>query len=430
MKIPPYEQRLRWFHQARFGMFIHWGLYSLLGRGEWVLFQERMKVADYARLAARFRPRRFDADAWAGLAAEAGMKYMVLTTRHHDGFCLFDSQVSDFTSVKTAARRDFVAEYAAACRRAGLKVGFYYSLLDWRFPGYFEPRRHRASAEAMVQQAHDQVRELMSQYGRVDVLWYDGDWINHGHAGIDDKAGFWRAKKLNAMVRRLQPHILINNRSGTREDLDTPEQQVTASAAGRGWESCMTMGDFMGWGYMAHNPNWKSTAQLLHALVSAAAGEGNFLLNIGPRPDGGVRREEAVRLRAMGRWLETNGESIYGSQRCALHGGLGGKLTSTNTWTMIGLWTRKGKTGYLHLVRWPGREAVIPLVKTRALSARLLATGKPVTVRQEYNGRLILSGLPARPPHPAINVVAVIFAGEPQRLAERDSAAWLEGRAR
>jgi len=430
MKTLSYDERLKWFHQARFGMFIHWGLYSLLERGEWVMYQERIRSSTYAKLADRFSPKKFDPDAWADLAAEAGMKYMVLTTRHHDGFSLFDSQVSDFTSVKTAAKRDFVAEYAAACRRAGLKVGFYYSLADWRFPGYFEPKRLKASADRMVEQVHGQVRELMSNYGRVDVLWYDGGWINHDQAGIDDVAGFWRSKELNAMARRLQPHLIINNRSGILEDLDTPEQHVTASKPGRGWESCMTMGFFAGWGYTKHNPTWKSPAQLLHALVSAAAGEGNFLLNIGPKPDGSIRREETVRLKAMGEWLKTNGAAIYGSQRCDLQGGTGGKTTTTNTWSMVGQWTRKGTTGYLHIDRWPGPEAVIPLVKTRALSATLLSTGKRLKIRQEYNGRLIISGLPENPPHPAINVIAVKFAGEPHRMAEADFAAWLEGEAK
>ncbi len=204
--IPSYEERLKWFHEARFGIFVHWGLYSMLGRGEWVMFQERIPAREYAKLARRFKPAKFDADALAAVAVDAGAKYMVLTTRHHDGFCLFDSKVSDFTSVKSAAGRDFVAEYIHACRKAGLKVGLYYSLLDWRFPGYFEPKKYPDSAAAMVQQLHDQVRELMTNYGKIDVLWYDGDWINHGCAGIDDKAAFWRSRELNDMARQLQPH--------------------------------------------------------------------------------------------------------------------------------------------------------------------------------------------------------------------------------
>jgi len=427
--VPSYQKRIEWFHQARFGLFIHWGLYSLLGRGEWVMFQERMSPQEYAKLADQFVPKKFDADAWAGLAVEAGMKYAVLTARHHDGYCLYDSAVSDFTSVKCAARRDFVADYVKACRKAGLKVGIYYSLLDWRFPGYFDPKKHPDSAEALKVQYREQVRELMTNYGKIDVLWYDGEWINHGMAGIDDKAGFWRSREVNAMVRKLQPHILINNRSGTDEDLDTPEQHVKASKPGRGWESCMTMGFFTGWGYTKHNALWKTPAQLLHALVSAASGEGNYLLNIGPKPDGTIRREEADRLKAMGAWLKLHGEAVYGSQRCDLHGGSGGKTTPTNNWSMIGTWTRRDNVGYLIIDRWPGTEAIIPLVQTRARSAKLLATGQKLKVRHEYNGRLVISGLPLTPPSADLNVIAVTFEGEPHRMAEANSAAWLTASA-
>jgi alpha-L-fucosidase len=416
--VPSYEERIAWFHQARFGMFLHWGLYSLLGRGEWAMFVERWRATEYARLANKFNPAKFDADAWAGLAAEAGMKYMVLTTRHHDGFCLFNSQVSDFTAPKTAAKRDFVAEYADACRRAGLKVGFYYSLLDWRFPGYFEPGKQKKSAEAMVQQVHDQVRELLTGYGQVDILWYDGGWVAHGKAGIDDIATFWRATELNAMARELQPHLLINNRSGQPEDLDTPEQHVTASAAGRGWEACMTIGDSCGWGFVEHNPNFKTVPQLLQHLSTAASGEGNFLLNVGPKPDGTIRKEEQVRLKAMGEWLGTYGEAIYGSQRCALNGG------------MIGMWTRKGNTGYFHIHRYPGRKAIVPLVASEALGARLLGSDAELSVKQDYNGRLTISGLPSRPPHNCQCVVAVDFAEEPGSIPEPDAAAWLKGRVK
>jgi len=420
--MPSYENRLKWFHQARFGMFIHFGLYSLLQRGEWAMFLERIPAAEYGKLAWQFNPHRFDADAWAGLAAEAGMKYMVLTARHHDGFCLYDSRHSDFTSAKSAARRDFVAEYVAAARRAGLRVGLYYSLLDWRFPGYFEPEKQKRSAAALVRQLHDQVRELMTQYGRIDELWYDGDWVCHGQVQVD-KAVFWRARELNDMVRRLQPHILINNRSGTQEDLDTPEQHVTASGPGRGWEACMTMGDSVGWGYIRHQPNLKSVPQLLQNLCTCAAGEGNFLLNVGPGPDGSIRREEASRLRAIGRWLQVNGEAIYGSQRAALCGGSG------HWWILPGVWSRRGRTGYLHLFRYPGTTVVCPLVGTRALAAELLGSSAKLTLRWESNGRLLISGLPARPPHPAVNVLKVRFAEEPQALTEPNRAAWLRGHA-
>jgi alpha-L-fucosidase len=418
LDVPSYDQRMKWFHQARFGMFIHWGLYSILGRGEWVMFNERVKAREYARLARRFKPKSFDATAWAQAAAGAGMKYMVLTTRHHDGFCLFDSKVSDFTAPKTAAARDFVAEYVDACRKAGLKIGFYYSLLDWRFPGYFEPslRRNQKSVAALVEQAHAQVKELMSNYGKIDMLWYDGGWVAHGGSGITDIAAFWRATELNAMARKLQPQIVINNRSGTPEDLDTPEQHVTASASGRGWESCMTVGDDCGWGFIKNNPNMKSLTQLLQYLVTAAAGEGNYLLNVGPKPDGTIRKEEILRLEGMGQWMKTNGEAIYGSQRCELHGG------------MIGTWTRKGKSAYLCIFRWPGKQARVPLVKSKALSATLLGSDAKLAVEQGYNGQLTISGLPNKPPHGSVNVVKVEFAEEPKSMVEEDHALWLKGK--
>ncbi|MDP6381374.1 MAG: alpha-L-fucosidase, partial [Phycisphaerae bacterium] len=311
-RVTQYQERMRWFHKARFGMFIHWGLYSIPGNGEWWMFSNRIPRSDYEKLADRFNPTKFDADAWAGLAAEAGMKYMVLTSRHHDGFCLFDSQVSDFTSVKRRARRDFVAEYTTACRKAGLKVGLYYSLLDWRFPGYFQRDKYLDSSEAMAQQFRDQVRELMTQYGKIDLLWYDGGWIGTEveHFDFDDMSElhkFWRSKKVNAMARKLQPGIIINNRSGVDEDIDTPEHHITASAKGRGWESCGTIGDTCGWGYVRHNPNWSTVPTLLQNLVTCTAGQGNYLLNVGPSPLGVIRREEVVRLRAMGDWLRRMG---------------------------------------------------------------------------------------------------------------------------
>jgi len=400
-----YARRLKWFHEARFGMFIHWGLYSIPARGEWVMYQERIPKEEYALLAQQFNPAKFDADAWVGLAKEAGMKYMVLTTRHHDGFCLFDSQASvgGFTAVKTAARRDFVREYVEACRRGGIRIGFYYSWLDWRFPGYFlGPEKEPESFNAMVEQAHGQIRELMTNYGKIDILWYDGHWL----PGIDSKdwARYWRSAEVNAWVRSVQPDIILNNRSGLEEDLDTPEQHVTASRPGRGWESCMTIGDSCGWGYIHHNPNRKTVTQLIQHLVTAASGEGNFLLNVGPRADGTIPEEDATRLLAMGHWLAKNGESIYGSQRCAFGGGI------------IGATTAKGNTAYLHVFRWPGETACIAGVDNAVESARLLATGQRFEVSRASNGRLYIHGLPSEPPDPNDTVIALELDGPPRAL--------------
>ena len=419
-KLASYAQRTKWFHQARFGIFIHFGLYSLLGRGEWVMFVEKIPAPDYAKLARRFNPRKFDAHALANLIAESGAKYAVLTTRHHDGFCLFDSKVSDFTSVNSPAKRDLVAEFVSACRKAGLKIGLYYSLLDWRFPGAFQPDKYPDSVQDMVQQAHDQVRELMTNYGKIDLLWYDGEWIYHDE-GREKQGAFWRATKLNAMARQLQPHILINNRSGIIADFDTPEQHVTAAKPGRAWESCMTMGDPCGWGYLRHNPNFKTVPQLLQNLITAAAGEGNYLLNIGPKPDGSIRREEVTRLKQIGQWLKTNGQGIYGSQRCAL-------IDRPRAHKDVGIWTRKGNTAYLHVIHWPGKQAVLACVKTKALSAQILQTAQKLKIRQEYNGRLVLAGLPVKPPHQFVTVIKIRFAAQPVGT-KVPSAAWLTGQA-
>ena len=408
-----YAERMAWYHQARFGMFIHWGLYSLLARGEWVMYMERIPVEEYARLAGRFAPRRFDADAWAALARDAGMKYGHFTTRHHDGFCLFDSQASDFSSVQTAAKRDFVGAVVTAFRRAGLKVGLYYSLLDWRSPGYWHgPKRRPRDHAEMVAVAHEQVRELMTNYGRIDCLFYDGGWLpgeGDWKGWVREKWGmtlseFWQSEKLNRMVRKLQPHIIVNDRTGLPADLDTPEQHVTASRPGRGWEAVMTIGDFCGWGYIRNNPNRKSVTQLIQHLVTAASREGNFVLNVGPKADGTIARDDAKRLEGMGEWLAVNGEAVYGSQRCALSGG------------MIGMWTRKGTTAYLIVFRWPGETACVAGVGNRVKSATVLATGHRARVAQGENGRLFLKGLPKRPPDPHATVIKVELDGEPRTV--------------
>ncbi|MCX8183670.1 MAG: alpha-L-fucosidase, partial [Crenarchaeota archaeon] len=224
------EKRMSWWVEARFGMFIHWGLYAIPARGEWVMYCERIPKNEYARLAQKFNPKRFDADKWVELAKQAGARYMVLTTRHHDGFCLWDSSVSDFTSVKTAARRDFVAEYVEACRKAGMRIGFYYSLLDWRWPAYWDgPEKNPEGWKEFRNYVHAQVRELLTNYGKIDILWYDGGWPHSPDA--------WGSEQLNAMVRSLQPEIIINNRSGLPGDFDTPEQRIEVSH--RPWEACM-----------------------------------------------------------------------------------------------------------------------------------------------------------------------------------------------
>ncbi|MBU0713738.1 MAG: alpha-L-fucosidase [Verrucomicrobia bacterium] len=419
-KISSYEKRTAWFHQARFGMFIHWGLYSLLGRGECVMWAERIPVKEYAKLADRFTPARFDVDRWVSLAKAAGMKYVVFTAQHHDGFALYDSKASDFTSVKTAAKKDFVAAYVKSCRKYGLKVGLYYSLPDWRFPGYFNLGKYPQSFKAMIKQAHSQVRELMTNYGKIDYLWYDDFcdrlWIPDGEpisstmeaGGSPEIPKLWHSKQLNQMARSLQPQIMINNRSGLEEDLDTPEQAIAVSKPGRAWESCMTMGDFCGWGYIKNNPNFKTTTQLIQNLVTTASGAGNYLLNIGPKPDGTVRAEEVTRLKEIGKWMQVNGESIYGSERLPDRWG--------GVWGcgMLGAATVRGNNAYLHIFRWPGETVAVAGIKNKVLAATILATGRKAKIEQTKDGRLFLKGLPKEPPDRNDTVIRLKLDGKPK----------------
>ncbi len=407
------DKQYAWFDESRFGMFIHWGLYSLLGRGEWVQHVERIPCSEYAKLADEFKANSCDPEQWVKLAKETGMKYVVFTTRHHDGFCLYDSKVSEFTSVKTAAKRDFVADYVKACRKHGLKVGLYYSLLDWRFPGYFDPGKYPDSVAALVEQIHAQVKELLTNYGHIDLLWFDGGWASTPEFRLIPE--FWGAHELYDMARKLQPHIMINGRSGLAGDFDTPEQEVKASEKGRRWESCMTIGDFCTWGYVRHNPNLKPVSQLIQNLVTCASNAGNYVLNIGPKPDGSVQDEFVSILGEIGRWMKINSESILGSERLPAGWGASGFAWPTNG-GMLGACTARGNQAYLHIFRWPGETACLVGITNKVLSAKLLATGQQLNVEQTSDGKLIIKGLPVQPVDPYDSVIELELDGTPKAI--------------
>jgi len=230
-------RRMQWWHAARFGMFIHWGLYSVLGRHEWVMENEGIPVSEYEKLAPQFKPKPNAARDWARLAKRAGMKYMVMTTKHHEGFCNFASNLTNYCAPKQGPGRDLVKEYVDAARGEGLRVGFYYSLMDWHHPDGAMCKTDDAARRRFVDYIHGQVKELMTNYGKIDILWYDVAWP------LDAKG--WESVEMNTMVRKLQPDIIINNRSKIPEDFDTPEQRIEASA-NRPWESCMTLNDSWG----------------------------------------------------------------------------------------------------------------------------------------------------------------------------------------
>ena len=291
------EARMKWWHEARFGMFIHWGLYSQLGRHEWVMENEGIPVAEYEKLAASFHPKPNAARDWARLAKQAGQKYMVMTTKHHEGFCHFDSKLTNYCAPKQGPGRDLVKEFVEAARAEGLRVGFYYSLMDWHHPDGARCATDEQARRRFVDYIHGQIRELLTNYGKIDILWYDVNWP------LDVKG--WESEKMNEMVFQLQPQIIVNNRNGLAGDFATPEQTIRADA--RAWESCMTMNG--SWGYHQADTDWKTPRTIVRNLAQCAHDAGNYLLNIGPRADGSVPEESVKILAATGKWLERNGPS-------------------------------------------------------------------------------------------------------------------------
>jgi alpha-L-fucosidase len=380
-------RRMKWWHEAKFGMFIHWGLYSVLGRHEWVMENEGIPVSEYQELAKRFTPKPNAARDWAKLARRAGMKYMVMTTKHHEGFCLFDTKYTSYCAPKQACGRDLVKEYAEAARAEGLRVGFYHSLMDWHHPDGARCADDEAARKRFVEYIHGQVREICAY--KPDVLWYDVAWP------LDAEG--WESLKMNRMVRGLLPDVIINNRAKVPEDFDTPEQRIEASK-GRAWESCMTMNG--SWGYHKNDDDWKTPKTVVRNLITCARGGGNYLLNIGPKPDGSIPEESMRILTAVGKWMDKNGSTIYGSDPCRV-----GRSNYLN-------FTRKGNTLYVHAHFWPGETLVVAGLTNKVLSAKLLAGGKKVEFTQD-RFRVRFTGLPAAPPDDPVTTLAVECDSEP-----------------
>ena len=367
-------RRVKWFREARFGMLICHGIYAQLGRGEWVWNRERVPFDEYVALADTWQPRAGCARAWAQVAKQAGTKYMVLTAKHHDGFCLWDTAQTDFNAVKRSPGRDLVGEYVDACRSAGLKAGLYYSLADWHNQDGWRCWADMKARKRFVKFTHACVRELMSNYGKIDVLWYDGGWP------LDAKG--WQSVKLNRMVRELQPDILINDRSLIPEDFGTSEGAVTPHEGSPVWEACMT---FQGaWGWMTVAPDaWYSCAEVLAMLRTAANEQGNLLLNVGPKPDGSIHKVAAERLVQVGKWLRKNGEAVLPNMD---------KKPGPFEWTSHGCWSAKGNTGFFWVLRRLGGEIALGGLRAKVKRVTVLASGKELPFEQT-SARLVIKGM-------------------------------------
>jgi alpha-L-fucosidase len=383
-------RRMKWWHEARFGMFVHWGLYSVLGRHEWVMENEGIPVSEYAPLAKQFKPQPHAARAWAKLAKQTGQKYMVMTTKHHEGFCNFNTKLTDYCAPKQGPGRDLVAEYVEAARAEGLRVGFYYSLMDWHHPDGARCARDEEARKRFVEYTHGLIRELLTNYGKIDVLWYDVAWPL-------DAAG-WESERMNKMVFELQPDIIVNNRNKLQGDFSTPEQHITAETTGRAWETCMTLND--SWGYQRADDAWKTPKQVIRNLVSCSRDTGNYLLNIGPKSDGSIPEESVRILNEVGQWMQRNGETIYESELC--------QPRRSN----YASFTRKGNTLYMHVHFWPGDTVAMCGLMTKVKSARLLASDQKVQFEQD-KFRVRFKGLPSEAPDHPVTTIAIECESEP-----------------
>jgi alpha-L-fucosidase len=413
--------RTTWYRNAKFGMFIHWGPYSQASvEASWPIMRPKpggITEAEYRALPATFNPDKFDPRAFVDLARSAGQQYMVFTTKHHDGFCMFDSSYTDYKITNTPYGKDIVAQLAKACGEDGMPLGFYYSPPDMHHPGFRdttklakenwngEPQRPEWPSYLGYMQL--QLSELLTRYGPAALIWFDG--LNHQEK--------YNGARVIQMIHEFQPATLVNDRIGVDGDYETPEQFIPTAIPTKGvvltgidpnvssrlkntiprqedfrlWETCMTINNT--WAYNNNDHEYKSEQTLVRSLVEVASRGGNFLLNVGPQPDGQIQPEFQQRLRAVGDWLTLNGDSIYGTTYGPVQGVAGLRTTAND------------KSIYVHVFDWPASTLEIAGIEGRVLSARLLANGRPLTFRQTEDKLQI--DLPPQAPDPNVSVIAL-----------------------
>lgn len=453
--IRPYDaaqqERLKWFGESRLGLFIHWGLYSIPAgqwpgrtnqrRGEWIMLEEDIPSAEYERLAGQFNPVKFDAKAWVEVAKDAGFKYLVLTTKHHDGFCLFPSRHTDYDIADaTPFGRDPVRELAEACREAGIVFCVYYSVADWHHPEfpakYSQPARDpHTDARSTTRGFHgapkadadigkyadylrDQVRELLTNYGPIGIVWFDGG----GALRVPDRAELLKGDELVRMINAVQPQTLINNRAGVLADYGTPEQRIPGGRTTEPFEVCMTLN--RKWGHNRFDREWKSPALVVRNIADIVSKGGNYLINVGPTAAGELPPEDVAILRTVGQWTRANAEAIYGAGPTPFGDELGHADPAQKdahgqpAWVSREEWRCSTKPGrlFFHLLQWPGENFVLPEFPNRVKRAYILSD--PGRTPLAVDGRAVR--LPAARPPLLPAVLCVEIEGEIQPRAASD----------
>ncbi len=400
------DSRMQWWREARFGMFIHWGIYAVPAQGEWYMANANVPREKYAQYAKEFDPTEFNADEWVRIAHDAGMKYLVITSKHHDGFCIFNTKATTYNAVQaTPWHKDPLQALSAACRKYGVRFAVYYSIMDWHSPDqgankpdsvapvynptHFEPGKKQAYIAYMK----TQLKELVTQYHPA-ILWFDGGWMN-GWTSEDGKA-------IYEYSRKLDPKLVINDRAMGAGDYGTPEQQIPANGLpGQDWETCMTINN--NWGFNLTDISFKSVADLLHNLIDIASKGGNYLLNVGPTAKGVIPHPEVDRLEAMGRWLKLNGESVYG--------------TTASPFTVQLPWgrcTQKSENLYLQVFDWPkDNKLVVHGIYDKPSLVYLLADKNRAELQFEKEGDSLVINVSSKATDSICSVITLEFKGRP-----------------
>lgn len=423
------KDRLAWFREARFGMFMHWGIYSVpagvwngRSEGEWMHMTSNIPAETYEKLAGKFNPVKFDADKWVSVIKEAGMKYLVLTTKHHDGFCMFRTRMTKYNIVDaTPFGRDPVKALTAACRKQGIVPCLYYSVKDWHHPeyplemtwrnkqhpqgfkGHFKPD---ADYVKYLDYMQEQLRELLTNYGPIGVLWFD--W------GVMPPIPAYQKKadEIKGMIRKLQPDCLINDRfGGIKGDYGTPEQRIPGSVQSSIFESCITLNN--SWSYKKTDNNWKDAATVVHSLVDLVQKGGNYLLNVAPSPAGVIPPAAIKVLKQVGKWLRVNGESVYGAGTSTFHTKFLGDIDAVTE--------RPGRC-YLHVFKWPDDLKLFwyDVARNQFVKAYLLADAKRTPLKVDVYPQSLVLHLPSVAPDPLDSVIVLELKG-PQRWLLKNS---------